>query len=78
MKANNFDVLRRMSEENKNIALCPDVLSMNYSAKSKGTRVEVGVPGNPIIDILRGKRRAVLLIWDIAEFDEMKARIEAE
>jgi hypothetical protein len=76
MSVSNFDVLKKMSLENKNITLCPDVLNMSYSKKSDGTRIEVGVPGNPIASIFNGKKKAVLLMWDVAEFDEAKSRLE--
>lgn len=78
MPVNNFDMLKRMSAENKQIALCPDVLNMNYSNKTKGTTVMVGVPGNVIGDILSGKKKAVLLMWDVKEFEELQAKMEAE
>ena len=75
---NSFDVLKRMGDENKQIMICPDVLNMNYSQKTKGTKVEVGVPGNVIGDIFGGTKKAVLLMWDKKEFDELKAKMEAE
>lgn len=78
MKINSFDILKRMGEENKQIMLCPDVLNMNYSKKTNGTRVEVGVPGNVIAAIFGGEKKAVLLMWDVKEFNETKARMEHE
>lgn len=76
MSFSNFDILKRMSADNKTIMLCPDVLNMRYSDKTKGTRVEIGVPGNPIADILNGTKSAVLLIWDVGEFSAIKAEME--
>jgi hypothetical protein len=78
MKINIFDVLKRMGDENKQIMICPDVLNMKYSDKTKGTRVEVGVPGNVIADIFGGTKKAVLLMWDVQEFNELKALMEEE
>lgn len=78
MKVNSFDVLKRMGDENKKIMMCPDILNMKYSDKTKGTKVEVGVPGNVIADIFGGTKKAVLLIWDVKEFNELKALMEAE
>lgn len=77
-KVNSFDVLKRMGEENKQIMMCPDVLNMNYSQKTQGTRVEIGVPGNVINAIFGGTKKAVLLMWDVKEFDETKAAMETE
>lgn len=73
----NFDVLKRMATDNKTIMLCPDVLNMKYSDKIKGTRVEIGVPGNPISAILNGEQKAVLLIYGIKQFNELKTEMEA-
>jgi hypothetical protein len=75
---NNFDVLKRMSADNKSIMLCPDVLNMTYSKKVDGTQVTIGVPGNPIAALLQGEKNAVMLIWDVKEFNEVKAQIMAE
>jgi hypothetical protein len=77
MSVNNFDVLKRMGELNKKVMLCPDVLNMNYSNKTKGTRVEVGVPGNVISEIFSGEKKAVLLMWDVKEFNEIKSEMES-
>lgn len=78
MSVNNFDVLKRMGAENKQVMLCPDVVNMTYSKKIRGTKVEVGVPGNVISDIFSGRKKAVLLMFDVKEFDEMKAQMVAE
>ena len=43
MAINNFDVLKRMAEENKSIQLCTTITEMNYSQKKGGTEVSVGV-----------------------------------
>lgn len=77
-KIGNLDVMKRMADENKSIMLCPDVLKMKYSKKSDGTRVEVGVPGNVIASIFNGEKMAVLLMWDVKQFNELKALMESE
>lgn len=76
-KVNNFDVLKRMAAENKDIRLCSTVTDMNYNAKS-GTKVTVGVPGNVCFDINSGKLNAVLLVFDIGQFNELKKAMEAQ
>ena len=75
---NNFDVLKRMAAENKAVQLCTTITQMNYSAKKGGTEVSVGVPGNVCFDIRDGKLNAVLLLWDVNEFNELKAIMEKE
>jgi hypothetical protein len=74
---NNFDVLKRMGEENKSIQLCSTITEMNYSAK-KGTVVSVGVPGNVCFDISSGKTNALLLLFNMQEFNELKKAMEQE
>ena len=74
---NNFDVLKQMCAENKTIQLCTTITQMNYSQKKGGTEVSVGVPGNICFDIESGKMNAVLLLWDVEQFNEIKAKLES-
>jgi hypothetical protein len=74
---NNFDVLKQMGVENKTIQLCTTITQMNYSANKGGTEVSVGVPGNICFDIQSGKMNAVLLLWDVNQFNEIKAKLES-
>ena len=75
---NNFDVLKRMCEENKSIQLCTTITQMNYSAKKGGTEVSVGVPGNVCFEIESGRMNAILLTWSIKEFNEMRVKMQEE
>jgi hypothetical protein len=77
-KVSNFDVLKRMGELNKNIQACNTITDMDYSQKLGGTKVTVGVPGNVVFDIQDGKLNAVLLLYDMREFKELKAAMERE
>lgn len=77
-KIGNFEILGRMAAENMDIAMAPDVLNMKYSDKTKGTKVEFGVPGNVIGKIFGGETRAVCLMWDMKQFNELKAKMEQE
>jgi hypothetical protein len=74
---NNFDVLKQMGVENKTIQLCTTITQMNYSASKGGTEVSVGVPGNVCFDIQSGKMNAVLLLWDVKQFNEIKSKLES-
>lgn len=76
-RVGNFDVLKRMAAENKNLQLCTTITKMNYKS-SLGTEVSVGVPGNICFDVSAGRTQAVLLVWDIEEFNEMKRLMESE
>ena len=75
---NNFDVLKRMSLENKSIQLCTTITQMSYSAKKGGTEVSVGVPGNVCFEIESGRMNAILLTWSIKEFNEMRVKMQEE
>jgi hypothetical protein len=75
---NNFDVLKRMAAENKTVQLCTTITQMNYSAKKGGTEVSVGVPGNVCFEIESGRMNAVLLTWNVREFEELKAKMKEE
>ncbi len=76
MKINNFDVIKRMSEENMDIRIAQDVLDMK--AGKQGTRVTVGVPGNVIAEIFSGDTRAFLMMYNVKQFNELKSKMEQE
>ena len=78
MAINNFDVLKRMAAENKSIQLCTTVTQMNYSAKKGGTEVSVGVPGNVCFEMESGRMTAFLLLYNVREFNELKAQMARE
>jgi len=72
----NFDVLKQMSAENKDIRLFQTVLSARM--KGDNGKVEIGVNAQTAFDLLReGKVGAVLLVWDVEQFRAIKAELEA-
>lgn len=75
---NNFDVLKRMTDENKKIQLCTTITKMNYNARKGGTEVSVGVPGNVCFEIESGRLNCLLLLFDIQQFRELKTAMEKE
>jgi hypothetical protein len=76
-QSNNFDVLKRMAAENKDIRLCTTVTDANFNHKH-GTKVTIGVPGNVCFDLSNGKLDACLLLFNAAEFAELKARMQED
>jgi hypothetical protein len=74
----NFDVLKRMAAENKNIQLCTSITQMNYSMKKGGTEVSVGVPGNVCFEIESGRLNAMLLLFSMSEFNALKEKMTRE
>jgi len=78
MKVNNFDVLKAMSAENKDIRMAT-MDNFAYMQKTKhGTRVSVGVEGDVIVPITTGELVGCLLLWNKKQFDEMKKKLETE
>lgn len=77
-KVNNFDVLKRMSAENMGIEASPDENIIGMQLCKAGTQITIGVAGNVIGGIASGEKRCVMLIWDKREFEELKAKMEAE
>lgn len=73
---NNFDVLKLMSAENKDIRLMTDVLSMRKV--SAGTQITVGVSGDVIGAITSDQLHACLLLYDKKQFEDLKAVMEFE
>ncbi len=74
---NNFDVLKRMSAENKRIWLAPTITEMNYNIK-KGSEITFGIEGNVLFDLQHGKKSAVCLLWSVEEFNAMKSQMQNE
>ena len=75
-KINNFDVLKRMAAENKDIRLGTDVLDLKKT--SAGTKVTMGAPGDVVTPVFLGELQCCLLIYSKKQFDELKATMEAE
>jgi hypothetical protein len=73
---NNFDVLKRMSAENKDIRLGVDVLNMKKVRA--GSQVTIGIAGDVVTPVFTGELCACLLIYNKKQFNETKAAIEAE
>ena len=76
-EVSNFDVLKKMAADNKSIQLCATITQMNYSAKKGGTEVSVGVPGNVCFEIESGRMVGFLLLYNVREFNELKAQMQA-
>lgn len=76
MPVNNFDVLKRMAAENKDIRLGTDFLGAQNT--KQGTRVTMGAAGDVVTGITLGDLRACLLIFNVKQFNEIKAAMEGE
>jgi len=76
MTVNNFDVLKRMAAENKDIRLGVDVLNMKKV--KAGTQLTMGIAGDVITPIFLGELNCCLVIFNKKQFDELKAAMESE
>jgi len=75
--ANNFDVLREMARRNLDVRLAPlDNIIRARSVKA-GTQVTVGVAGDVIAGLMNDRFVGGFLLADKAQFDQVKAEIEA-
>lgn len=73
---NNFDVLKKMSADNLDIRLGTDFLG--GKTNRQGCRIEIGIAGNPLGELLAGDLRACLILFNKKQFDETKAKLETE
>jgi hypothetical protein len=76
MTVNNFDVLKRMSSENLDIRMGTDFLGAK--AVKAGSQVTMGIAGNVLAQITFGELNACLIIFNKKQFNELKAKMEAE
>ncbi len=73
---NNFDVLKRMSADNKDIRMSTDILNMK--AVKAGSQITIGIAGNVLDKVMFGELKAYLILFDKKQFNETKDRMEAE
>jgi hypothetical protein len=73
---NNFDVLKRMASENKDIRMGAEVLNMK--AVKAGSQITMGIAGNVLADLMFGKLKACLILFDTKQFDELKDLMEKD
>lgn len=77
-KVNNFDVLKQMSAENLDIRMSPSTNIVNMNKTKAGTQVTIGAEGDVLNPIMRGDLGVCLMMWNTKQFNELKARMEAE
>lgn len=77
-KVNNFDVLKKMADENLDIRLAPSSDITNMKKVKAGTQITIGFAGDVITPIFLGQLVGCLLLYDKKQFDELKAKMEAE
>jgi len=75
-EVNNFDVLKKMAQDNKGIALFPDVLSIDKD--KKGCRVTIGAPFELLQWEISGKYKMFLMAYNISDFEQVKGELEKQ
>ena len=78
MKINNFDVLKRMSTDDKDIRMATLENVVHMRKVKAGTQVTLGVEGDVITGIMNGKFGGCFLLYDWEQFQETKKKIESE
>jgi hypothetical protein len=76
MAVNNFDVLKRMAAENKDIRLGTDLLNMK--AVKAGSQITMGIEGNVLAQLMFGELNACLILYNKKQFIETVATMEKE
>jgi hypothetical protein len=76
MAVNNFDVLKRMAAENKDIRLGTDLLNMK--AVKAGIQITMGIEGNVLAQLMFGELNARLILYNKKQFIETVATMEKE
>ena len=78
-KINNFDVLKRMCEENMDIRVTPISSALRVKKVTGGMHVTFGVNGdNVLYKMLTGGFGGSLMLVDRKSFDALKEKMEAE
>ena len=55
-----------------NVAVCPNLVGADYSAKLKGTKITMGTPGNIVFDLQTDKIIPVLLLVNRDEYERLE------
>jgi hypothetical protein len=76
MAVNNFDVLKRMAADNKDIRLGTDFLGAK--AVKAGSQVTMGIGGNVLAQLMTGELHPVLILFDKAQYKDTKSLMEKE
>ena len=78
MTVNNFDILKRMSAENKDIRLADSGSIIGMQMTKAGTQITIGVQGNVIARILHNELAVCCLVFDRKQFAEIKGQMAME
>lgn len=75
MKVNNFDVLKQMAADNKDIRLGTDVVQLKKV--KAGTEVTVGIGGDVVGSVYAGDLNVCLILFNKKQFDDLKSQMES-
>lgn len=75
-KAGNFDVMKRMSELDRDIRMSDQILRIQST--KRGTQVTIGIGGDLVAAIADGKLFGGLYLMDKAQFFQTQRELDAE
>lgn len=75
-RVNNFDVLKKMCADNKNIMMSPDLLRADKV--KAGTQVTFGIGGDVAGAIASGDLVGCVILWNKAQFNAVKKELEEQ
>ena len=78
MSINNFDVMKRMSDEDQDIRLAGLGNIISMKKVKAGTQITLGVQGDVLNQIATGVFGGCFLLYDWKQFQETRAKMEAE
>ena len=76
MSTSNFDVLKKMREDNLDIRLATSENLLRMNKVKAGTQLTFGVSGDVLNALYRNELHCCLLIWNKTQFAETKAKLE--
>lgn len=78
MSVNNFDVLKRMGEQNLDVRLAPLENVVRVQMTKRGTQVTIGCLGDLVAAFAQGRFTGGLILADTRQFEEVKRHLEHE
>lgn len=76
MPVNNFDVLKKMCADNKNIMMSPDLLRADKT--KAGTQITFGIGCDVMGAIANGELVGCVILWNKAQFKAVKKELEEQ
>lgn len=76
MSVNNFDVLRAMGDAEQDIRVAPLSNVIYMQRTKKGTQITIGVDGDVVAGLAKGRFVGGLILADKEQFEAMRRALE--